>query len=89
MKYLIVIDGTENGRPIRNYLCCPREFRGRSGAWTSQREEATEFASRKVAREIIQTKIKIKTGVRIVAVSEDPLSKQEPRAVRNQRRSSP
>ena len=74
MKYLIVIDGTENGRPTRNYLCCPREFRGRSGAWTSHREEATEFASRKEAREIIQAKIKIKTGVRIVPLREDPLT---------------
>jgi hypothetical protein len=72
MKYLIVIDGTHNGRPTRNYLCRPREFRARSGAWTSQREKATEFASRKEAREFIQTKIKTKTGVRIVPVSEDP-----------------
>ena len=71
MKYLIVIDGTENGRPIRNYLCCPREFRGRSGAWTNQREEATEFATRKEAQLIIKTKMRIKTGVRIVPISEE------------------
>jgi hypothetical protein len=72
MKYLIVIDGTDKGRPTRNYLCRPRGFRGRSGAWTGQPDKATEFSSRDEAQQIIETIMKLKSGVLIVSASEDP-----------------
>jgi hypothetical protein len=41
-------------------------------AWTFQREEATEFPSRRDAQHIIETTMRIKSGVLIVPVSEDP-----------------
>jgi hypothetical protein len=73
MKYLIVIDSTANGRSTRSYLCRPLKYRRASWGWTDQREEATEFASRKEAHRIIETKMKLKGGVFIVSVSEDCL----------------
>jgi hypothetical protein len=72
MKYLIVIDSTADGRPGRNYLCLPPEFRRGGWRWTSQREEANEFASRDEAERIIETTMRLKSGVRIVPVAEDP-----------------
>jgi hypothetical protein len=72
MKYLIVIDSTASGRPMRYYLCLPPEFRKKGWAWTFRREEANEFASREEAQRIIETTMRIKTGVRIVPVAEDP-----------------
>jgi hypothetical protein len=73
MKYIIVIDSTADDRvKRRSYLCSPREFRRKAWAWTDQREEATEFASRKEAQQTIETEMRIKTGVLIVPVGEDP-----------------
>jgi hypothetical protein len=72
MKYLIVIDSTASGRPSRSYLCRPR---GVFCFWTFQREEATEFASRDEAQRVIETTMRLKSGVLIVPVSEDPGAK--------------
>jgi hypothetical protein len=67
MKFLIVIDSTANSGPRRSYLCrLPKCW-----VWTEQRREAAEFASRKDAQQIINTTMRIKTGVRIVPVGED------------------
>jgi hypothetical protein len=71
MKYLVVIDSTANGRPTRSYLCHPLGP-GAGWFWTFQREEAAEFASRNEARRIIETTMRLKGGVLIVPVSEDP-----------------
>ena len=72
MRFLIVIDSAKNGRRTRSYLCCPPEFPKNGWAWTFQREEATEFGSRKEAQRIIETIMRLKSGVLIVPVSEDP-----------------
>jgi hypothetical protein len=71
MEYIIVIDSTTTGRLRRSYLC---RLRGRANGWgwTFQREEATEFTSRDEAQRIIETTMRIKSGVLIVPVSEDP-----------------
>ena len=39
--------------------------------WTDQREEAAEFASQDEARHIIETTMRIKSGVLIVPVSDE------------------
>jgi hypothetical protein len=69
MKYLIVIDCTANGRRRRSYL-----FRSSKAvwSWTSQREEAAELANPNEAQQIIETTMRLKKGVRILPVSEDP-----------------
>jgi hypothetical protein len=72
MKYLIVIDSTANGRPGRSYLCRPRGSRGYGWFWTFEREEAHEFASRDEAQRIIKARMKLRSDVLIVPVSEDP-----------------
>jgi len=69
MKRLIVIDSTANGRSRRSYL---RRGRGAGWGWTLQPEEAHEFASRDEAQRIIKTRMKLKSGVLIVSVSEEP-----------------
>jgi hypothetical protein len=66
------MDPANNGRPRRSYLFRPREFRGGGWAWTNQRELATEFASRDEAQQIIETIMRLKSGVLIVPVSKDP-----------------
>jgi len=71
MKYLIVIDSTASGRPRRSYLCHPRG-RGIGWFWTDQREEAAEFESQDEARYIIETTMRIRSGVLILPVGEDP-----------------
>jgi hypothetical protein len=70
MKYLIVIDSTANGRRRRSYL-----FRSSKlvWSWTSQREEAAEFANPNEAQQIIETTMRLKKEVRILPVSEDPI----------------
>ena len=40
--------------------------------WTDQREEAAEFASQDEARYIIETTMRIRSGVLILPVGEDP-----------------
>ena len=72
MRFLVVIDSAKNGHRTRSYLCRPPEFPKNGWAWTFQREEATEFASRKEAQQVIETTMRIKSGVLIVPVSEDP-----------------
>ena len=52
IKHMIVIDSAKNGRRTRSYLCRPPHFRKNCWAWTFQREEATEFTSRKEAQQI-------------------------------------
>ena len=71
MRFLIVIDSAKNGRRTRSYLCCPPEFPKNGWAWTFQREEATEFGSRKEAQRIIETIMRLKSGVLIVPVSDE------------------
>jgi len=72
MKYLIVIVSTADDRQTRSYLCRRRECRGHGWFWTFEREEANEFASRNEAQRIIKTRMKLKSGVVIVPVNEDP-----------------
>ena len=72
MKYLIVIDSSADGHATRSYLCRRRGCRGHGWFWTFEREEANEFASRYEAQRIIETTMRLKGGILIVPVLEDP-----------------
>jgi len=71
MKYVVVIDNIAHGRPTRIYLRRLRGGHGRWWGWTDQRCEATEFAGRNEAQQIVETKMRLKSGVLIVPVSDE------------------
>ena len=78
MSYVIVRDATvrdatetagERSRKTRFYVCLP-DVPGAVWSWTSRREIATVFSSREEAKSVARTKIKARTGVRIIQFRE-------------------
>jgi hypothetical protein len=75
MRYLIVHDGTQHGRPTRFYLQRPEPGarRGSRGRWpySSYRREAAEFETREEAQRFINIKTHHPENWRVVTTSEN------------------